>query len=81
MEPMNAEQSSPGLSTLPGDDVRQILWRFADRYELHMLVQAARGVALAPGAYEIFFISLAHTVAELERTVSIAADAAKEMTA
>jgi glutamate-1-semialdehyde 2,1-aminomutase len=41
----------------------------------------SRGVALAPGAYEIFFVSLAHTVADLERTVSIAADAAKEMTA
>jgi glutamate-1-semialdehyde 2,1-aminomutase len=41
----------------------------------------ARGVALAPGAYEILFVSLAHTVADLERTVSIAADAAKEMTA
>ena len=50
MEPMNAEQSSPGLNTLPGDDVRQILWRFADRYELHMLVQAARGVARGPVA-------------------------------
>ncbi|MGA7835880.1 MAG: glutamate-1-semialdehyde 2,1-aminomutase [Acidimicrobiales bacterium] len=36
-----------------------------------------RGVALAPGAYEIFFTSLAHTVEDLERTVSIAADAAK----
>jgi alkylation response protein AidB-like acyl-CoA dehydrogenase len=47
---MNAEQSSPRLSTLPGDDVRQILWRFADRYELHMLVQAARGVARGPVA-------------------------------
>ena len=37
--------SSPGasLSTLPSDDLRQIMWRFADRYELHMLVQAARG--------------------------------------
>jgi len=50
MEPMNAEQTSPGLNTLPGDDVRQILWRFADRYELHMLVQAARGVARGPVA-------------------------------
>jgi glutamate-1-semialdehyde aminotransferase len=36
-----------------------------------------RGVALAPGAYEIFFVSLAHTRTDLERTVSIAADAAK----
>jgi alkylation response protein AidB-like acyl-CoA dehydrogenase len=33
------------LRTLPGDDVRQILWRFADRYDLQMLVQSARRVA------------------------------------
>ena len=38
-----------------------------------------RGVALAPGAYEIFFVSLAHTKEDLERTVSIASDAAKEV--
>ena len=30
-----------------------------------------RGVAIAPGAYEIFFPSLAHTLADLERTVEI----------
>jgi len=40
-----------------------------------------RGVALAPGAYEILFVSLAHTRADLERTVSIAAEAAKELVA
>jgi alkylation response protein AidB-like acyl-CoA dehydrogenase len=40
----------PGLTTLPTDDVRQIMWRFADRYELHMLVQATRGVARGPVA-------------------------------
>ena len=45
---MNAEQPSSGLNTLPGDDVRQILWRFADRYELQMLAQSARGVARGP---------------------------------
>ena len=33
------------LATLPGDDVRQIMWRYADRYELQMVVQSARGVA------------------------------------
>jgi alkylation response protein AidB-like acyl-CoA dehydrogenase len=33
------------LRTLPGDDVRQILWRFADRYDLQMLVQSSRAVA------------------------------------
>ena len=51
---MQALAGSPSrhetLTTLPGDDVRQILWRFADRYELQMLVQSARGVARGPVA-------------------------------
>jgi alkylation response protein AidB-like acyl-CoA dehydrogenase len=38
------------LRTLPGDDARQLLWRFADRYDLQMLVQSARGVARGPVA-------------------------------
>jgi len=38
------------LQTLPGDDVRQIMWRFADRFDLSMLVQSARGVARGPVA-------------------------------
>ena len=33
------------MHTLPGDAVRQIQWRFADRFDLQMLVQASRGVA------------------------------------
>ena len=33
------------MLTLPGDAVRQILWRFADRFDLQMLVASARGVA------------------------------------
>jgi alkylation response protein AidB-like acyl-CoA dehydrogenase len=33
------------MLTLPSDQVRQILWRFADRFDLQMLVQSARGVA------------------------------------
>ena len=33
------------MSTLPGDDVRQILWRFSDRFELQMIVQSARSLA------------------------------------
>ncbi len=39
----------------------------------------ARGVALAPGAYEILFVSLAHGDADLERTVQLAGEAAKEI--
>ncbi len=38
------------LRTLPGDDVRQVLWGFADRYDLQMLVQATRAVARGPVA-------------------------------
>ena len=38
------------LTTLPSDDIRQIMWRFAERYELHMLIQAARAVARGPVA-------------------------------
>jgi glutamate-1-semialdehyde 2,1-aminomutase len=35
-----------------------------------------RGVAIAPGAYEVLFPSLAHTEADIERTVSAAREAA-----
>jgi alkylation response protein AidB-like acyl-CoA dehydrogenase len=38
------------LRTLPGDDVRQVLWRFTDRYDLQMLVQSVREVARGPVA-------------------------------
>ena len=35
----------PQLQTLPGDEARQILWGFADRFDLQMVVQSARSVA------------------------------------
>ena len=38
------------LRTLPGDDVRQLMWRFADRYDLQMLVQSVRHAARGPVA-------------------------------
>lgn len=38
------------LRTLPGDDVRQIMWRFADRYDLQMVVQSSRSVARTTAA-------------------------------
>src|SRR5260370_33658501 len=44
------EHSTDYLRALPGDDVRQILWRFADRYDLQMLVQSARAVPRGPVA-------------------------------
>jgi alkylation response protein AidB-like acyl-CoA dehydrogenase len=40
-----ATTETPAMLTLPGDAVRQIQWRFADRFDLQMLVQSARGVA------------------------------------
>src|SRR5512133_1599752 len=50
--PTTAAKATPAelLRTLPGDDVRQIMWRFADRYDLQMLVQSTRGVARGPVA-------------------------------
>ena len=44
------EENNRILRTLPGDGVRQIMWRFADRYDLQMIVQAARSTARGPVA-------------------------------
>jgi alkylation response protein AidB-like acyl-CoA dehydrogenase len=44
------EKPAPTLTTLPSDDLRQIMWRFAGRYELQMLVQSVRAVARGPVA-------------------------------
>jgi alkylation response protein AidB-like acyl-CoA dehydrogenase len=38
------------LRTLPSDQVRQILWRYSDRFDLQMLAQSAREVARGPVA-------------------------------
>lgn len=38
------------LRTLPNDAIRQILWRFTDRFDLQMLAQSAREVARGPVA-------------------------------
>jgi glutamate-1-semialdehyde 2,1-aminomutase len=38
-----------------------------------------RGIALAPGAYEILFVSLAHSDDDLARTVDMAAEAAEKV--
>jgi alkylation response protein AidB-like acyl-CoA dehydrogenase len=44
------QRSFENMRALPGDDVRQILWRFAGRYDLQMMVQSARAVARGPVA-------------------------------
>jgi len=41
------------LQVLPGDDVRQIMWRYQDRYDLQMLVQSSRQVARGPVAHAV----------------------------
>lgn len=50
MQTDSSTASTATLLTLPGDDVRQILWRFSERYDLIMLVQSARAVARGPVA-------------------------------
>jgi alkylation response protein AidB-like acyl-CoA dehydrogenase len=50
MQSQATQQPLPTLQTLPGDGVRQILWGFADRYDLAMLVQSTRCVARGPVA-------------------------------
>jgi len=44
------KKPAPALQTLPSDELRAILWRFADRYDLSMLVQSVRAVARGPVA-------------------------------
>jgi alkylation response protein AidB-like acyl-CoA dehydrogenase len=46
-----AERNLETLRALPADDLRQIQWRFADRYDLQMLVQSTRAVARGPVAH------------------------------
>jgi alkylation response protein AidB-like acyl-CoA dehydrogenase len=42
---------APGaLTALPGDEARRIMWRFAERGDLHRLVDAVRAVARGPVA-------------------------------
>jgi len=50
MATMTEKTGVDSLRTLPGDDVREILWRFSDRFDLQMAVQSARRVARGPVA-------------------------------
>lgn len=47
---MNVQEKKDVMNTLPGDDVRQIMWRFTERFDLQMVVQSARSVARGPVA-------------------------------
>jgi alkylation response protein AidB-like acyl-CoA dehydrogenase len=44
------ETQTEHLRALPGDDIRSVLWRYADRFDLQMLVQSVRAVARGPVA-------------------------------
>lgn len=41
------------LQTLPSDDIRSVMWRYADRFDLQMLVQSVRAVARGPVAHAV----------------------------
>jgi len=48
--PKTDPQSEPVLQALPGDAVRQTMWRFADHHQTQTIVQAARAAARGPVA-------------------------------
>ena len=48
--PERVVEKSETLRTLPGDDVRHVMWRYGERYDLQMLVQSVRQVARGPVA-------------------------------
>jgi len=51
MNPATSESDSTTLlKTLPGDAVREIMWRYSDRADLKALVRSVRGVARGPVA-------------------------------
>lgn len=45
---MSATDSVPTLQTLPSDQLRALQWRYADRYDLTMIIQSVRPVARGP---------------------------------
>lgn len=47
-------------------------------YRTFFHAMLSRGVAMAPGAYEIMFMSMAHSQADLDATLRAAAEAARE---
>jgi len=42
---MTMNETSQTMKMLPGDEIRQIMWRYADRYDIQMAVLGARSVA------------------------------------
>ena len=50
METTKNDAVQESLRTLPGDAVRQVMWRFSERFDIQMLVQSTRSVARGPVA-------------------------------
>ena len=50
MRTLQTVSQTETIRTLPDDRTRQIMWRFGERYDLQMMVQAARGIARGPVA-------------------------------
>ena len=42
---MTTNESSQTMKMLPGDEIRQIMWRYADRFDMQMAVMGSRSVA------------------------------------
>jgi alkylation response protein AidB-like acyl-CoA dehydrogenase len=42
---MTTTDTIPTMKMLPGDEIRQIMWRYSDRYDIQMAVMGARSVA------------------------------------
>jgi alkylation response protein AidB-like acyl-CoA dehydrogenase len=42
---MTTKESSQTMKMLPGDEIRQIMWRYSERYDIQMAVMGARSVA------------------------------------
>ena len=71
--------SSPTRPVRNFDDAREAGEGGCYRRFFHAMLR--QGIALAPGPYEVLFPSLAHTAADIERTVEAAGRAAREVAA
>jgi len=47
---MTTNEDAQTMKMLPGDEIRQIMWRYSDRYDIQMAVMGARSVARGPVA-------------------------------
>jgi glutamate-1-semialdehyde 2,1-aminomutase len=68
------------LSATPATDYDTARTTDTKRYAALFHAMLNRGVALAPGAYEVMFPGLAHTDADIDHIVAVAADAAAAIT-